>query len=114
MKLLAAIIFSCNFFLASCIFNSDQKKKPDQDNKSIPNPTDDKPDNNTQVVMQDTDKDGINDDADKCPAEPGTVANNGCPETPATNGGATPADNGARIKRGQKIILPNRDSTVVN
>ena len=34
------------------------------------------------VLFLDRDKDGINDDEDKCPDVPGVAKNNGCPETP--------------------------------
>ena len=35
--------------------------------------------------VPDRDKDGVNDEEDKCPDVPGTVANNGCPEVKEVN-----------------------------
>ena len=46
------------------------------------------------VLAQDSDGDSIPDDQDACPYEPGSVANNGCPETIDSDGDGVTEEDG--------------------
>ncbi len=72
-----------------------EKKPRDKDKDGIPDEQDNCPDEPGAAITNgcpDKDSDGIPDKEDKCPDQPGTKANNGCPVTDKDNDGVNDKD----------------------
>ncbi|MBL7743880.1 MAG: hypothetical protein JNN00_10445 [Chitinophagaceae bacterium] len=97
MKFLLPAFVLFTFLLTSCIFDTDPKPKPGTDSQTgteatttpatephivVDTPGAKESQGKDSIVLpsqRDSDKDGINDDVDKCPSEKGPASNKGCP-----------------------------------